>query len=173
MNKEKIYKQDQILWVSKKGYQKLLERRDELVELVRKKKLELGKVAKEDPDLPENIAFKQLRVELMFVMPKQLADFNDQISRVQIIEESKEWQKADFKTVCLGSRVKVKFGENNTEDFTILGSIEADIDKKIISYESPLGTSLLGNGINDKVLVKSPARSFQVTILSIEKGVED
>lgn len=171
-NKEKD-KQDQILWVSREGYQKLLTRRDELMELVRKKKLELGRVAAEDHDLPENIAFKELRVELMFTLPRQLADLNLQLSKAQIIEESKEWQEADFKTVCLGSHVTVNFGENDIEGFRILGPIEVDINKGIISYESPLGASLLGKNVGDKVLINSPDGSFEVTVLNIRKGIED
>jgi len=172
MSKEKKDKQDQILWVSREGYQILLERRDKLIELIRKKKLELGRVAAEDHDLPENIAFKELRVELMFNLPRKMADLNLQFSRAQIIEESEEWQKADFKTVCLGSTVMVGFGENDIENFTILGPIEVDVNKGIISYESPLGVSLLGKSVGDKALINSPDGSFEVTVLSIKRGIE-
>ena len=52
--------------------------------------------------------------------------------------------------------------------YTIVGPDEADPGKGRISFESPLGKSLMKKGIGDVVTVRRPAGEVEVTVLTIE-----
>jgi transcription elongation factor GreA len=60
--------------------------------------------------------------------------------------------------VALGSRVKVHDEEYDEDiDYTIVGVVEADAAKNLISNTSPVGKALLGHKVGDKVEVATPA----------------
>ena len=49
-----------------------------------------------------------------------------------------------------------------------------DLEKGIISKESPFGKAVLGHKVGDKIFVKvSPEYSYNVIIKSIKKGSDD
>jgi transcription elongation factor GreA len=71
-------------------------------------------------------------------------------------------------TVGLGSKVTVTEGQDgDPEQYTIVGSVEADPGRGFVSNESPLGRALLGHKVGDRVLVRAPdgGIEFYITVL--------
>jgi transcription elongation factor GreB len=58
--------------------------------------------------------------------------------------------------------------ENGQEKkFTIVGVDEVDTSRGRISWQSPIGRSLLGKKIGDEVLIKIPAGEVAYEVISI------
>jgi len=53
------------------------------------------------------------------------------------------------------------------EEYTIVGSEEADAWSRRISMESPLGMALLGHAVGEQVKVRAPGGLRAVTILGV------
>jgi transcription elongation factor GreA len=66
--------------------------------------------------------------------------------------------KDDQKIIKLGATVLV--GINGTDDeFTIVGTLEANPAQGRISNESPVGKILLGKGVGEEIMVNSPNKT--------------
>jgi transcription elongation factor GreA len=69
--------------------------------------------------------------------------------------------------VQLGGHVILLTQSGDEEEYTIVGSAEADPSRGRISNESPVGKALLSKKIGDDVQVKTPAGTVTLTISSI------
>ena len=69
--------------------------------------------------------------------------------------------------VQIGSTVSVTNAEGKKQEFTIVGSTEADPAKGRISNESPVGLALLGKRVGDEVLVDVPKGAMRFTVTKI------
>ncbi|MDE2860241.1 MAG: transcription elongation factor GreA [Chloroflexota bacterium] len=69
--------------------------------------------------------------------------------------------------VKMGGRVTLLNQNGNEEEYTIVGSPEADPAQGRISNESPVGKALLNKRVGDEVQVKTPAGTVTLTISSI------
>lgn len=69
--------------------------------------------------------------------------------------------------VKMGGRVTLLNQNGNEEEYTIVGSPEADPAQGRISNESPVGKALLNKRVGDEVEVKTPAGTVTLTISSI------
>ena len=68
--------------------------------------------------------------------------------------------------VTVGSWVTVRDGEHE-EAWGVVDSAEADLGKRLISREAPLGRALLGHGPGDVVRVQTPYGTRDVTVLGV------
>jgi len=72
--------------------------------------------------------------------------------------------------VAIGKTVVVQeVGTNDKDTYHIVGAAGADIFSGKISNESPIAQALIGKKVGDKVAIESPAGSYSVEILSVEK----
>ncbi|MBR6373356.1 MAG: GreA/GreB family elongation factor [Victivallales bacterium] len=91
----------------------------------------------------------------------------------------REWEQSlvgmratDFADVQLdnavvpGCAVTLKYNDESTEVFYILGLLDSDPEKHIISYDSPLGKLLVGKGKGEKLTMPNGAKA---SIASIDK----
>ncbi|TXL57846.1 transcription elongation factor GreA [Cerasibacillus terrae] len=93
----------------------------------------------------------------------------DQAKLKKMIQHAEIIKKETTDYVTLGSTVTIQeFPEGEKEVYTIVGVAESDPFVGKISNESPLAKSLLGNKINDKVLVHTPHGKMVVKILDIQ-----
>lgn len=76
-------------------------------------------------------------------------------------EAPPEWVK-------VGSRVTLLNQEGTEEQFSIVGSAEANPRGGRISNESPVGRALLGKRIGEALQVKVPAGILAFTVIAIE-----
>ena len=74
----------------------------------------------------------------------------------------------DTTIVGVGTKVKLYDEEFDEEvEYTIVGSLECNPNKGMISNESPLGKSLMGKKKGDIVEVNAPAGVVKMKVLSI------
>ncbi len=90
--------------------------------------------------------------------------FEDKVKFAKIIEENHH-----VATVQLGTKVEVKnLSTKKIEEYTIVGSTEANPLEKRISNESPVGSAFLEKRVGDVVKIQVPAGFVQYEILKLE-----
>jgi len=148
--------------------ERLAELKDELEHLktVREREVaELIKEARGFGDLSENSEYDEAKNE-QGKLYSRIAELEVVISNAVIIEETAGVDKG----VCIGSTATVEFlKDGRTDEFTIVGSQEANPKQKRISDESPIGKALMGTHKGQTVTVDAPAGSFQCKVLDIRK----
>lgn len=158
-------------YLSRNGYQRLQQKKQELLDSIKAKKKQMGDSVAIDNDLRENSEFMQLRTEVTYVLPKKLDEVDFILRSCQIIEDMPSFIYSQFNKVQLGAKVTVQYQDGRVVSFTILGYDEADFDKNIISYLSPVAQSLIGGVVSDEIEVEVPGKPIRVRILNIEKGI--
>lgn len=69
--------------------------------------------------------------------------------------------------VKFGATVTVLDEEDNEKTFTIVGTDEIDLDRRRISWKSPMARALLRKKVGDFVTVKMPKGDQELEILSV------
>ncbi len=148
------------------GYNELKEELEQLKTVGRKDVADKIKVALSFGDLSENSEYDEAKSE-QGKLEARINEIEAMLASAKIIDEEDD-SNAD--TVRVGSTVKVKDKELK-EEFTyqIVGYAQADPDKGRISDESPIGKSLLGHKVGDKVEVEAPIGIITLKILEIIK----
>ena len=71
--------------------------------------------------------------------------------------------------IIFGSTVTVKDIESQKKkSFKIVGKDEADIERSLIYYKSPMGRSLIGKKIKDLITVNTPSGEKNYEILEVK-----
>jgi transcription elongation factor GreA len=155
--------QDKPVPITRRGLHKLQAELDELRTVKRKEVADRIRSAKEFGDISENSEYDDAKNDQGWIEGRILT-LEKMIRNAEIIREP---SKKSAGTIQLGSKVRVKaeFGEEN---FTIVGPVEADPKKGLISLESPVGKALLGRGKGDKVKVATPGGSSTMQVLSVK-----
>lgn len=117
--------------------------------------------AREFGNLTENSEY-DAALEEQAMVENRIEELENLLSSVQVIKTT---AKSDF--VVIGSTVKVEM-DGETDEFTIVGRMEADPSKKLISNESPLGSSLLGSKKGETIEVTTPIVRYKCKILDIK-----
>jgi len=123
-----------------------LVRRPEVVERI--------KIARSYGDLSENSEYEAAKDEQAFV-EGQIQILETKIRYAEIVDSD----AVANDEVAIGKTVVVQE----------VGTTGADIFSGKISNESPIAQALIGKKVGDKVAIESPAGSYSVEILSVEK----
>ncbi len=118
----------------------------------------------ESEDLnPEYLSFQE---DLSF-LETRLAELENILKNVELIKTSSK-KKRDV--IDLGATVEVKV-DGDKDEFTIVGTLEANPSLGKISNESPVGKALLGHKIGDEVVVSSPIKTiYKIKKIKYQKG---
>ncbi|MDR2904197.1 MAG: transcription elongation factor GreA [Clostridiales bacterium] len=147
-------------------YEGLKEREDELrvLKTIRRKDVaEKIKEARGQGDLSENAEYdaakeEQAEIEARIVILEKM------LRNAEVIDE----EELTTDVVSVGSRVSLFDEEfDETVDYTIVGSAEANPSMGKISNESPLGSMLLGHRTGDVVTVEAPDGLIKYEIKNI------
>ena len=147
--------------LTRQGLVSLKSEYDELTKVKRTQITKRIQTAREFGDLSENSEYDAAKEE-QSLLETRITQLEDVLKRAQIIEPVK---KADF--VVIGSTIVVEI-EGEKDEFTIVGTIEADPSKKKISNESPVGTAMLGAKLGEVVEVVTPIIRAKYKILEIK-----
>ena len=123
------------------------------------------KEARSFGDLSENSEYDEAKNEQAKLYGR-IAEVENILANAVIIEEGEE----NTGRVGLGCRVRVldlELGEE--EEYTIVGSQEADPMNYRISDDSPFGRAMVGKTEGDDVVVEAPVGELKFRIVSIEK----
>ena len=147
-----------------KGLQKL---RGEIAELERLIKVEIPRdlaSAAAHGDLRENAEYQAAKEKQAFCMTR-LRELRDRVSSPEVVH------KREFPEdiVTLLKRVRIKDLETGSEEeYIILGDGDTDLDKGIISYQSPLAACLIGHRKGEVVEAELPGGTHNFEILDFE-----
>jgi len=119
--------------------------------------------AKELGGTVDNAEYDDAKNEQAFVEGRVLT-LEKMIKNASIIQE----EKTPSSSVKLGSKVTVRSKGGEKEDYTLVGSAEADPNEGKISNESPVGKALMGKRVGDEVEVRAPAGARKMKIIAIE-----
>lgn len=149
------------IYLTEEGLQEL---NGELEYLKTQKRPEIIQALKEARalgDLSENAEYDAARNE-QAVVESRIKELEVMIENVEIISG-----KSNGK-ISLGSTIKLSYvGDDEIEEYKIVGSQESDPFNNKISNESPLAIALLNHKKDDIVTVDSPSGQYDVKILDI------
>ncbi|HEY5713858.1 MAG TPA: transcription elongation factor GreA [Candidatus Gracilibacteria bacterium] len=148
--------------LTKEGLKKLEEELEQLKTVSRKEVAARLAEAISYGDLSENSEYVEAKDQQAFVEGRIL-EIEDQIKSAEIISGG---EKSSSGTIQIGSTVTLKF-QKDTNEYTIVGSTEADPLGHKISNESPVGSAILGKKVKDKVIVKAPAGDLEYEVVKI------
>ncbi|MCL5783958.1 MAG: transcription elongation factor GreA [Patescibacteria group bacterium] len=117
--------------------------------------------ARDFGDISENAEY-DAALDEQALIENRISYLEDVLKNFKVISESK---KSDF--VVIGSTVVVEMDEE-IDEFTIVGRVEANPAKKKISNESPLGAAILGAKVGEVVEVATPIVRYKCKILEIK-----
>lgn len=149
------------MYLSREGFKKI---KDEL-EKRRFSRLEISQKIQEAKalgDLSENAEYQEA-LSIQSFNEGRILEMEEILRRAQLVLEE---TGHNHEVVEVSAQVKVesKFG---VQQFTIVGSSEADPAKGFISDESPLGKAFLGHKKGDEIEVEMPRGKAKYKILEI------
>ena len=117
--------------------------------------------ARSHGDLKENAEYHAAKEQQSHNEGK-IQGINDIIARANVIDVTKI---NNDKKVIFGSTVYLENLDNGEKiSYKIVGKDEADLKKKLIYYQSPIGKGLIGKNKNDLVKISTPAgiKNFEI-----------
>ncbi|MBH90808.1 MAG: transcription elongation factor GreA [Candidatus Marinimicrobia bacterium] len=147
------------------GLKKLQEELEEIKNIKRPKIIEAIAEARGHGDLKENAEYHAAK-EQQAQTESRVLEINSVIARANVIDVTKI--ENDGK-VIFGSTVTVKdLDKDNQNSFKIVGKDEADMNKNLIYFKSPMGKSLIGKLNKDVVNFKTPSGEKNYEIIKVE-----
>ena len=123
------------------------------------------KQAIEFGDITDNSEYEDAKNEQAFVEGR-IATLEKMLRNARLIEGP----DGDHDEVAVGSRVILKdLDLGDVEEYTIVGSAEANPSKQRISNESPVGRAVLGKAVGSVVEVLVPAGTVKYQVLQIAR----
>ncbi len=146
------------------GYKKLAKEIEYLSTEKRREVAERIKVAREFGDIAENAEYDDAKNEQAYVEAR-IAMLEERLVSARVI------QKKDIAkdVVSVGSTVRLKdMDANETIEYHIVGSAEANPAEQKLSNESPVGKAILGKKKGETVEVTAPRGSLKFKIMDIK-----
>jgi transcription elongation factor GreA len=151
--------------LTQEGLKKLEEELENLKSVKRREVAERIKIAIGYGDISENSEYEDAKNEQAFIEGR-IITLEKMLRNARIINN----EEVDINTVSIGSIVTLKDLEfEDTVEYNIVGTAEADPFQNKISNESPVGKAILGKKKGSKVEVTVPAGIIQYQIIDIKK----
>lgn len=165
MGRKEINQMTEEILLTKEGYDKIVEEHEELVAVRRAEVAEKLKEAIAQGDISENADYDAAKNE-QAELEERIQKLENMIRKAKIIDES----ELAGDQVTVGLTVKVQdMDTKEEEEFTIVGSTEADPFEGRISNESLVGQALLGKKAGEEVAVEVPDGIINYKIIEISK----
>jgi transcription elongation factor GreA len=155
--------------ISRMGFDRL---RKELENLERRERHDVIKaieVAREHGDLKENAEYHAAK-ERQGHVEGRILELKDKLSRAEVIDCSDvNCSRAVFGTVV----TMLDLDEDVEVTYQLLGPEESDVEKGVISIQSPLGRAIIGKEIGDEAKVVTPGGIREFEIMNITAPASD
>ncbi|MGX7058331.1 transcription elongation factor GreA [Vagococcus humatus] len=146
------------------GKQKLEEELEYLKTTKRKEIVERIKIARGFGDLSENSEYESAKDEQAFVEGR-ITTLENMIRFAQIIDNN----GVDQDEVSIGKTVTfMELPDGDEEEYTIVGSAEADPFSGKISNDSPIAKALIGKHLDEELTISTPGGDMRVKILAVK-----
>lgn len=116
-------------------------------------------------DLSENAEYDEAKNEQAFIEGR-IVSLENMLKNAKIIDDE-DIETDSVSVGCTVSLLDVEF--NETIEYTIVGSAEANPSENKISNESPVGKAILGKSVGDEIHVNVPDGIITFKILEIKK----
>ncbi|MGL5258264.1 MAG: transcription elongation factor GreA [Proteocatella sp.] len=155
--------------LTQEGHDKIVEEIELLKTVRRAEVAERIKIAISFGDISENAEYDEAKNE-QAQLEERIYKLESQLRAARIINES----EIDNEKVTVGSIVKIEVKDPSmsspeVEEYTIVGSAEADPSENRISNESPIGNALLGRKVGEKFSVQVPYGTAKIKIIEIRR----
>lgn len=148
--------------VTQEGLDRLSAELHELIEVRRPELVSAVAEARSHGDLRENAAYDAARQD-QAMNERRISELESRLQNVIVVDTS----TSSNGIIRIGSKVTVDFGDDEPEEYTLVGAIEAKPSANVISNESPLGKALNGKRAGETTYFFSPGGRQQVEIKSV------
>ena len=139
----------------------LTDKLDRLKNISRPRAAEEVKRLAELGDFSENVEYQLAKGKLRGINDN-ITKIENQLKNAVVIPSQK-----NTGTIELGHTVTIESG-SSVKIFQILGSVETNPNKGIISHNSPIGAALMGKKIGEEIKIKIGNKEVAYKILKIE-----
>ncbi len=146
------------------GYERLKDEIEHLSTVKRREVAERIKQAREFGDIQENSEYDDAKNE-QAMLEHRIATLEERLRNARVIEAG----DVSSDVVSIGTRVRLKdIDANETVEYHIVGSAEANPSEHKLSNESPVGKAIIGRKKGETVEVAAPRGSLKFKILDIK-----
>ena len=150
--------------MTKEGLEKLEQELDNLNLVKRPEVIERIKIARSYGDLSENSEYEAAKDEQAFIEGR-ISTVETMIRYAEIVDNA----NIDKNEVALGKAVVFQeVGDDEEEEYEIVGTAEADPFSGKISNESPIAQALIGRKVGDVVKIPLPMGEIEVKIVDVK-----
>jgi transcription elongation factor GreA len=150
--------------LTKEGFEKLKKEIDFLSTAKRLEVAERIRVAREFGDIAENAEYDDAKNE-QAMLEHRIALLEERLRDARVIQKS----EITADVVSIGSHVRLKdVDANETVEYHIVGSAEANPAENKLSNESPVGKAIIGRKKGETVEVAAPRGTLKFKILDIK-----
>ena len=149
-------------YITPKGHQKLLDELEQLLRVERPEVTKLVQWAASNGDRSENADYLYGKKRLREI-DRRVRFLTQRLDAAVVVDPS----KITSEKVQFGATLEVSDDDGNLRKYSIVGVDEVDTARGRISWQSPIGKSLLGKEEGDEVLVKIPAGEVTLEIVKI------
>lgn len=149
-------------YLSSEKFEQLTQELTHLKTVRRREVAESLEYARSLGDLSENAEYQEAR-EMQAAIEERISKLEEILQNAEIVSH----KKTDV--VSLGSKVTIqKKGDKDTHRYELVGSEEANMMERKISYMSPLGEALMGKKKGDEFSFDTPNGKQQYKIIAVE-----
>ena len=152
--------EDKQIYLTSEGFLKLEEELDHLKKVERPDVIVSIKEARALGDLSENAEYSSAR-ERQAKLEARIKEIEYTLEHAIIIENNNDGK------VRVGSVITIEYDDEEQEEYTIVGTNEADPFDNKISNESPIAIAVMGKKQGDIASVDSPNGSFDVKLVKV------
>ncbi len=146
------------------GYENLKQEIDLLRGEKRREVAERIRVAREFGDIAENAEYDDAKNE-QAMLEHKIAQLEERLANARVIDTG----DVDTSVVSLGSKVRLRdVDANETVEYHIVGSAEANPAHQKLSNESPVGKAIMGRKKGETVEVVAPRGALKFKIMDIK-----
>ena len=151
-------KSDNEIYLTSEGFLKLEEELDNLKKVERPEVITALKEARAQGDLSENAEYSAAR-DRQAKVESRIKEIEYTLEHATIIENNNDGK------VKIGSVITIQYDDDDeTEEYTIVGTNEADPFSNKISNVSPIAVAVIGKKAGDTASVESPNGSFNIKV---------
>jgi transcription elongation factor GreA len=146
------------------GYEKLKQEIEYLSTEKRREVADRIRIAREFGDIAENAEYDDAKND-QALLEHRIATLEERLIAARVIKKGEVSSEA----VSVGSKVRLKdMDANETIEYHIVGSAEANPSENKLSNESPVGKAIIGKKKGETVEVAAPRGKMKFKILEIK-----
>jgi transcription elongation factor GreA len=146
------------------GHEKLKQEIEYLSTTKRREVADRIRTARDFGDISENAEYDDAKNE-QAMLEHKIAQLEERLANARVIDTG----DVDTSVVSVGSRVRLRdVDANETVEYRIVGSAEANPAEQKLSNESPVGKAIMGRKKGETVEVTAPRGSLKFKIMDIK-----